>query len=293
MRKTILDCGIALALLGSLSTALPAEADDTGRANLTGTDGRVDDAVENDTLPGKITDPAIVVPPGDRTLYSGAPANWENGIPDSQSYTFTIFDRLEFGDSDKGDSYLWDVQGWIGGDYNKFWWKTEGEGPTSGDPETVELQALYNRTIAPFWGIQTGLRHDITEGGPDTSYAVLGLQGLAPYWFETDAALFVSEEGDLSFRGEFEYDFLLTQRMILQPRLGFNASADEVPERGLGSGLNNTEAGLRLRYEIKREFAPYIGVRWEQLYGDTRDMAELEGEPASVTSLVLGFRVWF
>jgi copper resistance protein B len=119
------------------------------------------------------------------------------------------------------------------------------------------------------------------------------VQGLAPYWFEVDTALFLSEDGDLSFRGEFEYDLLFTQRLILQPRLEINASADDVPELGLGSGVNNTEAGLRLRYEIKREFAPYIGVRWEQLYGDTKDIAEREGEPTSVTSLVLGFRIWF
>lgn len=97
----------------------------------------------------------------------------------------------------------------------------------------------------------------------------------------------------MSFRGELEYDFLLTQRLILQPRMEFNASADDVPELGLGSGLNNTEAGLRLRYDIKREFAPYLGVRWERLYGDTKDIAEGEGEPSSVTSLVLGVRIWF
>ena len=165
----------------------------------------------------------------------------------------------------------------------------------SGDPEKTELQALYYRTIAPFWGVQAGLRYDTRPGGPkqDRGYAVVGLQGLAPYWFETATALFVSEEGDLSFRGEFEYDFLLTQRLILQPRMEFNVSASDVPELGLASGLNNTEIGIRLRYEIVREFAPYIGARWGRLYGDTKDISEREGEPTSVTSLVIGFRIWF
>ena len=130
MRKAILDCAIALALLGSLSTATGAVPDDKEPADLSGKDNRQSSNVEHDTLPGKITDPDIVVPPGDRTSYSGAPASWKNGIPDSQPYIFTIFDRLEYGASDKGDTYLWDAQGWAGGDFNKFWWKTEGEGPT-------------------------------------------------------------------------------------------------------------------------------------------------------------------
>lgn len=272
-------------LLGSLSLPLTAAADDAAPVDQNAKKGK--------ELPGKVTDPDVIVPPGNRTTYSGAPADWENGIKDSQPYAFTIFDRLEYGDSDEENTYLWDAQGWIGGDYNKFWWRTEGEGPTSGDPEKTELQALYYRTIAPFWGVQAGLRYDTTNPGPDTGYAVVGLQGLAPYWFDTATTLFVSEEGDLSFRGEFEYDLMFTQRLILQPRLEFNVSASDAPELGLASGINNTEAGLRLRYEIKREFAPYIGVRWEQLYGDTKDIAQREGEPTSSTSFVIGVRAWY
>nr|MDA3935214.1 copper resistance protein B [Gammaproteobacteria bacterium] len=147
------------------------------------------------------------------------------------------------------------------------------------------------RAISPFWGVQVGLRYDIEPH--DTAHAVLGVQGLAPYWLETDMAMFISDEGDVSFRGEFEYDLLLTQRLVLQPRLEINASANDVPERGLGSGINNTEAGLRLRYEIRREFAPYIGVRWTRKYGETRAIARALGEPKSDTALVLGIRAWF
>jgi copper resistance protein B len=248
---------------------------------------------EERALPGKVTDPDVIAPPGARTPFSGAPADWKNVIKDSKPYAFSLIDRLEHGDADEENTYLWDAQGWIGGDIHKFWWKTEGEGPTyGGGPEKTELQALYNRTISPFWGVQAGLRYDINPD-PDTGYAVLGVQGLAPYWFESDSALYLSEDGDLSFRGEFEYELLFTQRLILQPRLEINASADDVPELGLGSGITNTEAGLRLRYEIKRELAPYIGVRWEQLYDATKDIAEREGEPTSSTSFVIGVRMWY
>ncbi|MES1933959.1 copper resistance B [Salinisphaera shabanensis T35B1] len=234
-----------------------------------------------------------MIPGGPADPNSGAPLNWKKPIHDQQVHKFFLIDRLEYGDVDGTNNYLWDAQGWIGGDYNKLWLKTEGEGPMrGGSPEDTEFQALYNRTITPFWSAQAGLRYDVNPN-PDRGFAVLGLQGLAPYWFESDTALFVSEDGDVSFRGEFEYELLLTQRLILQPRLEFNAAAQDVPEYGIGSGLNNTEMGVRLRYEIRREFAPYIGVRWEQTYGDTKDMARAEGEPTSSTAFVIGLRAWY
>ncbi len=234
-----------------------------------------------------------VIPQGPVEPSSGAPLAWKKPIKDQQIHKFFLIDRLEYGDVDGTNNYLWDAQGWIGGDYNKLWLKTEGEGPMrGGSPEDTEFQALYNRTITPFWSAQAGLRYDVNPN-PDRGFAVFGLQGLAPYWFESDTALFVSEDGDVSFRGEFEYELLLTQRLILQPRAEINASAQDVPEYGLGSGLNNTEMGIRLRYEIKREFAPYIGVRWEQTYGETKDIAQAEGEETSSTAFVVGIRAWY
>ncbi|MES1945350.1 copper resistance B [Salinisphaera sp. PC39] len=272
---------VAALLLWSAATGLTAASAEE-RAN-----------GDDSELPGKVIDPDVVAPAGPTTPYSGAPAGWENFIKDSQPYAFSLIDRLEYGDADEGNTYLWDAQGWVGGDIHKFWWKTEGEGPThGGGPENTEFQALYNRVISPFWGVQAGVRYD-TNPNPDRGFAVLGIQGLAPYWFETDTAMFVSEDGDVSFRGEFEYELLLTQKLILQPRLEINASADDVPEYGLASGLNSSEAGLRLRYEIKREFAPYIGVRWEQKYGDTKDFAEAAGEDTSSTAFVIGLRAWY
>ena len=234
-----------------------------------------------------------VIPAGPVDPNSGAPMAWNKAIHDEQIHRFLLIDRLEYGDVDGANNYLWDAQGWIGGDYHKLWLKTEGEGPLSGgSPEDTEFQALYDRTIAPFWSAQVGIRYDVNPN-PDRGFAVLGLQGLAPYWFESDTALFISEDGDVSFRGEFEYELLLTQRLILQPRAEINASAQDVPEYGLASGLNSTEMGLRLRYEIKRELAPYVGVRWEQTYGETRDIARAEGEETSSTAFVVGIRAWY
>lgn len=224
---------------------------------------------------------------------SGAPAHWPMPVMDNHSYSLVLIDRLEYGDSDDGNNLLWDIQGWYGGDYNKLWIKSEGEGHTGESLEVIETQVLFNHTFSPFWGWQAGVRYDVVPGDQDTAYVVLGAQGLAPQWFETDVALFASEDGDVSLRGEFEYELLLTQRLVLQPRLEVNASLGDVPEQGLGTGLTSTEAGLRLRYEIRREIAPYIGVRWETLHGETRDIARAAGESSSSTSLVLGIRAWF
>ena len=136
------------------------------------------------------------------------------------------------------------------------------------------------------------MRHDF-KPEPDRSHLVLGLQGVVPYEFEVDSALFVSEEGDITARLEAEYDVKFTQRLILQPRLELNAAFSDVEEIGIGTGVNSTELGLRLRYEIRREFAPYVGIAWQQLYGNTADYAREEGQQRSVTSLVLGLRAWF
>ncbi len=204
--------------------------------------------------------------------------------------SFTM--RSEGYDRDEVDTYVWDLQGWYGGDYDRLWVKTEGEGEQGKSPESAELQALFSRRFAPFWDWQLGIRHDF-EPSPNRTHLVLGLKGVVPYEFEWDSALFVSDEGDVTARIEAEYDLRITQRLVLQPRLELNAAGSDMPELGLGSGLNSTEMGIRLRYEFRREFAPYIGVSWEQRYGDTADFSRLGGEPTSVTSVVVGVRAWF
>ncbi len=200
-------------------------------------------------------------------------------------------DRAEYRARDGEDGYLWDVQGYYGGDINKFWFKSEGEGSFGEPIEDAEIQALYSRAIAPFFDLQAGIRQDLT--GPARTHAVIGIQGLAPYMFEIDAAAFLSDKGDLTARIEAEYDQRLTQKLILQPRAEANFSAQNIPELGIGAGIDNLELGLRLRYEIAPEFAPYIGVEQEWKVGNSRDFAIASGEDASVTNYVVGIRFWF
>lgn len=197
---------------------------------------------------------------------------------------FVQAERLEYQAED--ESWLWDLQGWSGYDRDKLWWKTEGT------EDHAELQLLYSRAISPYFDVQFGVRHDF-EPEPQRSFAVIGLQGLAPQWFEIDSALFVSDEGKVSLGFEAEYEMLLTQKLILQPRLELDIGASDEPEYGQGSGLRGLEFGLRLRYEIHRKFAPYVGVEWHALFGETADYAVSAGEDSHSVTAVAGVRAWF
>lgn len=207
--------------------------------------------------------------------------------------TAVIIDRLEAGFGDDSETRLWDAQGWTGGDINRFWWKSEGEGDFNDGPEEAELQGLYSRAVTPFWDVQAGVRQDLRPDDEDTTHLVLGLQGLAPYWWEIDAAAFLSTEGDLTARVEAEYDQRITQRLILQPRVEIELSASDIPELEIGAGLSSIEAGLRLRYEFRREVAPYVGVEWSRVFGDTADYIESRGGEADDTRFVVGLKAWF
>ncbi len=206
--------------------------------------------------------------------------------------TAVIIDRLEARIEEGETSGLWDVGGWTGGDINRFWWKSEGEVAPDGEIEG-EVQALYSRAVSPFWDVQVGLRQDVAEDGPDPTHLVVGVQGLAPYWWEVDAAAFLSSRGDLTARVEAEYDQRITQRLILQPRIEVEAAAADIPELGLGAGLTHVEAGLRLRYEIAKEFAPYVGVDWSRDLGGTASRTRAAGGETEHTAIVVGLRAWF
>lgn len=209
-----------------------------------------------------------------------------------QSFTLVSADRLEWVD-DAGGMLLWDLDVWHGGDIHKLWLKTEGERGLSGaGTEAAELQALYSRAITPFFDLQAGVRRNIRPG-PARTHAVLGLHGLAPYWLEVDVAAFLSERGDLTARAEVEYDLMLTQRWVLQPRIEVEAAAKRVADQGLARGLTSVEAGLRLRYEVRRSFAPYVGVTWHRTLGNSRDLARAAGEDLESAALVAGVRMWF
>ncbi|WP_242127771.1 copper resistance protein B [Sphingobium sp. Sx8-8] len=215
-------------------------------------------------------------------------------LQESGGMTFSQFmlDRLEYRLGKGMDGYHWEGEGWIGGDINRFAFKTEGEGKIGGPLESAEVQALYSRAIDPWFNLEAGVRHDIRPD-PQRTYAVVGIDGLAPYWFEVSAQAFLSNKGDAHLRLEGSYDQRITQRLILQPAAEVNIAAQDVPELGIGSGISNIELGLRLRYEFAREFAPYVGVNWERKLGDTARFARAEGERASVPSLVMGVRFWF
>lgn len=190
------------------------------------------------------------------------------------------------------EGYRWDGEGWYGGDIHRLVVKTEGEGAYGDRLDDAEVQALYSRAIDPYFNLQAGVRHNVGTG-PDRSYATVGVEGLAPYWFEVEAAAFLSDKGDVLGRIEAWYDQRLTQRLILQPRVEANLAAQDMPANGIGSGLSNIESGLRLRYEIAREFAPYVGVSWDRSLGDTARFARTSGDRASSVAFVAGIRTWF
>ncbi len=203
-----------------------------------------------------------------------------------------LADQLEYRLNDGRDGYKWDIQGWYGGDYDKIWLKSEGEGAFGEAAEQLELQALYSRAIDPWWNFQAGIRHDFRPD-PERTHLVLGIQGLAPYWFEVDGQLFLSNKGDLTARVEAEYDQRITNRLILQPLVEFDLAAQDIPELGIGAGLSSMEVGFRLRYEFVPEFAPYVGVEYGRKFGDTADFARAAGEDVGGWALLLGVRTWF
>lgn len=191
------------------------------------------------------------------------------------------------------DSLHWGLQGWLGYDSSRLWFKTEGEHASgAGDDDSSEVQLLYSRAVAPYWDLQGGLRRD-DAGSKSRTYAVLGVQGLAPYWFELDAAAFISEEGDLSARFEAEYELRFTQKLLLQPRLELDYSFADDAALGIGEGLSEAAFGLRLRYELRREFAPYVGVEWVRAFGGTADLLHTAGEDSDETRVVAGLRFWY
>ncbi len=200
--------------------------------------------------------------------------------------------RLEadIGAGEGGPVSRWDFNGWIGSDENKLWLKSEGE-ISDGSTEQAEVWTLYSRNVATFWDAQAGIRHDFQ---PDsTSYLVLGVEGLAPYFFETEAHLFISDEGDVSARIREENDFLITQRLILQPYAEINLFAQDVPEQDIGAGLADAELGLQTRYEFTRKFAPYVDFRYERKFGETSSIAKDHGEDNDDFIAAVGLRLMF
>ena len=208
------------------------------------------------------------------------------------AYHQILFNLAEYQPHRGRDSYRWSGEGWIGGDIERLVVRSEGEGNFGQRIETADVQALYSRAVGPYWNLQAGLRQAFLPG-PDRAYATIGVEGLAPYWLEMEASLFLSSKGDLLGRAEAYYDQRITQRLVLQPRMELNFAVQNVRENRIGSGLSEAEIGLRLRYEIRREFAPYIGFSWERRLGHTARFARQAGEDEGGGRFVAGLRFWF
>lgn len=200
--------------------------------------------------------------------------------------------ELEWRDDDGDNITAWKVSGWYGGDINKVTFASEGEA-LDGDTESHELRFGLRHAIAPYWDLTAGACRDLQPDDPSRDWGYLGITGTAPWFIETDATLFVGEHGLSNLRLELGYELLFTQRLILEPEVEINAYGKDDNELGVQSGLTDIEAGLRLRYEIRKQFAPYIGVHHERLMGDTRDLADRGGEHTEETLFVAGLRLWY
>ncbi|WP_369974592.1 copper resistance protein B [Pantoea sp. ARC270] len=212
-------------------------------------------------------------------------------VHDSNVNWYLLADQLEWQKNNEAGGFSWDVSGWAGGDIDRLWLRSEGE-TSDGKTESAEVQALWGHAVSPWWDVVAGARQDFKPGWPQT-WAAAGFQGMPLYNLETELTAFAGEQGRTALRFEAEYDVLLTNRLILQPSFEANFYGKDDEVRETGKGLSGTELSLRLRYEMKREFAPYVGVSWSQLYGNTADMATREGEKDNELRFLLGARVWF
>jgi len=236
-------------------------------------------------------------PPPQHAMGAMSPAQMVDvmGMDDSRSFGLFTLDRFERVKTDDGYATAWNAEGWLGYDFDKLWFKSEGR-YAQGSLDDADAQLLWSHAVAPFWDTQLGLRRDFGRG-PDRTWAAFGVQGLAPYWFELGVTAYVGQQNRTALRLESSYDVLLTQRLIVQSRFEANAYGKSDPALGIGSGVSDAEFGLRLRYEIRREFAPYVGVEWHRRFGSSADLVRINpaagDERVFDTRIVAGLRLWF
>lgn len=211
------------------------------------------------------------------------------GMDDRKRFTKILFDELEWRDA-RESSFGWDAAAWHGGDVHKLWLESEGE--RAGGESHARVELLWDRVASRWWNTRAGVRHD-TGDGPSRTWAAFGVAGLAPGFIDMEASLYVGESGRTAVRVQAEYDLLLTQRLVLHPEIEMNVYGRDDAERQTGSGLSDVDAGLRLRYEIRREFAPYAGVVWHRRFGATADYGRASGDDVSEFRWIAGIRAWF
>ncbi len=213
------------------------------------------------------------------------------GMDDRRRFGKVMVDRLEWHDGDDGSQYAWEARAWYGGDYHQAWLEAEGERVEDSAHES-RIEGGWDRIISPWWSVRVGLRHDAGEGQA-RDWLGAGVAGLAPGFFESEAMVYFGEDGRTAARLQFDRDLLFTQRLVLQPELELEAFGKDDPGKLIGSGLSSLTLGLRLRYEIRREFAPYLGVHWAGHFGETADLRRAAGESADEFTWLLGVRAWF
>jgi len=206
------------------------------------------------------------------------------GMDDTSRFGRLLVDQWEWRDGGGARDGVWDAQGWYGDDYDKLWVRSEGDWPSAASVQG-RAELLWDRIVTRWWSLQAGARYDF-GGAPGKGWAALGVQGLAPYWIDVEATVYAGGAGSLAARFKAENDLRFTQRLILQPELELNAYSRADRARGQGAGLADVDAGLRLRYEIRRELAPYLGLAWRRGFGTA-------GEASDAWQWLAGIRFWY
>lgn len=238
------------------------------------------------------TEPVTPIPiPTDADRAAAVPPPGGHTVHDNSIQNYTLFDRLETWNADKGTGFEWEGKTWIGTDLNRVWLRSEGT-RVGGRTADADLEVLYGRSVAAWWDVVAGVRHDFKPGASQ-DFAAIGVMGMAPYKFEVQATGYIGQSGQTSARLEAQYETLLTNRLILEPLVEVNLFGRNDARRGIGAGLSTIEAGLRLRYEFTRKFAPYIGVVRERAFAGTADLRRAENEDINDTRIVAGVRIWF
>jgi copper resistance protein B len=233
--------------------------------------------------------PAVIPPITDADRQAAFPDVQGHSVHDNAVNYFVLVDQFEW-QIGAAEGASWDSRGWIGRDRDRFWFRTEG-GTANGRLDQAEAHALYGRAIARWWDVVVGVRQDVRPGGAQT-WAAVGIQGLAPYWFEVQATAYLGASGRTHLRFETEYALLLTNHLILQPLVEVQIYGTADPGRGIGAGLSSVDAGLRLRYQFRRELAPYVGVTWNRKVFGTAAYARAGGANVGGAKLALGLRLW-
>jgi len=251
--------------------------------------------MDHSTMPGTSMAPTEPITPipvlTDADRAAAVPPAHDHPVHDNSIQSYVLLDRLEAWNAENGTGLAWEGRAWIGTDLNRLWLRSEGE-RIDNRTEKADLEVLYGHSDSPWWDVVAGIRHDFKPGASQ-DFAAIGVMGLAPYKFEVAATAYIGQSGQTAARVEIQYETLLTQRLILQPLVEVNLYGKDDAHRDIGSGLGTIEAGLRLRYELSRQFAPYVGVVREFAFGRTASFRRDDDEHSDDTRFVAGLRIGY